>query len=154
APLLYRRSRVVTLSESSKADIVQMLHFRPELVDVVPPGVDPMFSPAGEKSSHPSVVAVGRLVPVKRYERLIRAVALARRTRPDITLTIVGEGYERPMLDDVVQSVDGVEWVTFAGRVPDSELVTLYRRAWMVASTSAREGWGMSLTEAAACATP
>src|SRR5439155_6728199 len=154
APLAYRRSRIVTLSESSKDDIVAQLGFRPERVDVVPPGVDPRFTPGDEKSSRPSIVAVGRLVPVKQYERLIRAVATARRTRPDIELTIVGEGYERPMLDDVVREVDGAEWVSLTGRVSDAELVALYRRAWAVASTSAREGWGMSLTEAAACGTP
>ena len=154
APLAYRKSRVVTLSQSSKDDIVELLRFRPELVDVVPPGVDPMFTPSGEKSPKPLVVAVGRLVPVKRYEHLIRSVALARKLRPDIELTIIGEGYERQMLDDVVREVDGTEWVTFAGHTSDAELVTLYRRAWMVASASAREGWGMSLTEAAACGTP
>ena len=154
APLVYRTSRVVTLSQSSKNDIVELLRFRPERVDVVPPGVDPMFSPGGEKTARPLVVGVGRLVPVKRYEHLIRSVAIARRQRPDIELTIVGEGYERPMLDDVVREVDGADWVTFAGRVSDTELVALYRRAWLVASASAREGWGMSLTEAAACGTP
>jgi glycosyltransferase involved in cell wall biosynthesis len=154
APLAYRKSHVVTLSQSSKDDIVELLRFRPELVDVVPPGVDPMFTPSGEKSPKPLVVAVGRLVPVKRYEHLIRSVALARTLRPDIELTIIGEGYERQMLDDVVREVDGTEWVTFAGHTSDAELVTLYRRAWMVASASAREGWGMSLTEAAACGTP
>ena len=36
----------------------------------------------------------------------------------------------------------------------DDELLDLYRRAWVVASASAREGWGMTLTEAAACGTP
>ena len=36
----------------------------------------------------------------------------------------------------------------------DDELVDLYRRAWLLASASAREGWGMTLTEAAACGTP
>jgi len=154
APLAYRKSRVVTLSQSSKDDIVELLRFRPELVDVVPPGVDPMFTPSGDKSVKPLVVAVGRLVPVKRYEHLIRSVALARTLRPDIELTIIGEGYERQMLDDVVREVDGTEWVTFAGHTSDAELVTLYRRAWMVASASAREGWGMSRTEAAACGTP
>jgi len=154
APLAYRKSRVVTLSQSSKDDIVELLRFRPELVDVVPPGVDPMFTPSGEKASKPLVVAVGRLVPVKRYEHLIRSVALARQLRPDIELTIIGEGYERQMLDDVVREVDGTEWVTFAGHTSDAELVSLYRRAWIVASASAREGWGMSLTEAAACGTP
>ena len=40
------------------------------------------------------------------------------------------------------------------GRVSDAELLDLYRRAWLVGSTSSREGWGMTVTEAAACGTP
>src|SRR5262249_4779310 len=145
---------IVTLSESSKRDIVEQLHFRPDNIRVVPPGVDPRFSPGGAKADHPLAVAVGRLVPVKRYDHLIRAVARARQSAPSLTLTIVGEGYERPALDEVVHEVDGTEWIDFAGRLSDSDLVALYRRAWMVTSASAREGWGMSLTEAGACGTP
>src|SRR3546814_15393565 len=49
------------------------------------------------------------------------------------------------VLDDAVE---------LRGRVPDEELVELYQRAWVVASASSSEGWGMSLTEAAACGTP
>ena len=44
--------------------------------------------------------------------------------------------------------------MTFAGRVDDEGLIDLYRRAWVVASASSHEGWGMTLTEAAACGTP
>jgi glycosyltransferase involved in cell wall biosynthesis len=33
-------------------------------------------------------------------------------------------------------------------------VIDLYRRAWVLASASAREGWGMTVTEAAACGTP
>jgi hypothetical protein len=44
--------------------------------------------------------------------------------------------------------------VTLAGKVTDEEIVDLYRRAWVVASASIAEGWGMTLTEAAACGTP
>ena len=36
----------------------------------------------------------------------------------------------------------------------DEELLALYRQAWLVASASIAEGWGMTLTEAAACGTP
>jgi glycosyltransferase involved in cell wall biosynthesis len=154
APLAYRRSRIVTLSDSSKHDIVETLRLPAANVDVVPPGVDPMFSPGGRKAPRPLVTAVGRLVPVKRYERLIRAIADARHAVPDLELTVVGEGYERPFLDEVVRDVDGADWVTFAGHVSAADLVRLYRRSWLVASASAREGWGMSLTEAAACGTP
>jgi glycosyltransferase involved in cell wall biosynthesis len=113
-----------------------------------------MFSPGGERSPTPMVMALGRLVPVKRYHCLIRAVAEARRRHPQLTLTIVGVGYERENLDHVVREVEGSDWVTFAGHVSDAELVDLYRRAWLVSSASAREGWGMSITEAAACGTP
>lgn len=154
APLAYRRTPIVTLSASSKDDIVEQLHLPARNIEVVPPGIDPMFTPGGEKSPDPVVVGVGRLVPVKRYDQLIRAVAEARRRHPRLSLTIVGEGYEREQLDQLVLELDGADWVTFAGRVSDDDLVALYRRSWMVVSASAREGWGMSLTEAAACGTP
>jgi len=154
APALYRRTRIVTLSDSSKRQLVSELHFRDELVSVVPPGIDPQFSPGGERSPVPLVVAVGRLVPVKHFDDLIRTMAAVREQRPDATLTIVGEGYERKALDQLVRDLDAEDWVTFAGRVTDEELVDLYRRAWVVASASSHEGWGMTLTEAAACGTP
>jgi glycosyltransferase involved in cell wall biosynthesis len=154
APLLYRRSRVVTLSASSKADIVEQLRLRPDRIEIVPPGVDPRFTPGGERSPHPVVVAVGRLVPVKRYDLLLEAAAAARQSVPDLELAIVGDGYERPRLDEIVRSLDAESWVRFTGHLRDHELVDLYRRAWLVASASAREGWGMALTEAAACGTP
>jgi len=154
APLAYRRTPIVTLSASSKADIANQLHLPLGNISIVAPGVDARFSPGGEKAAAPMLVAVGRLVPVKRYDHLIRAAAEARRRQPRLTLTIVGEGYEREQLDHVVHEVDGTEWITFAGHVSDDALVALYRRAWMVVSASAREGWGMSLTEAAACGTP
>jgi len=154
APLAYRKSRIVTLSPSSKDDIIELLHLPASNIDVISPGIDPRFSPGGERATAPLVMAVGRLVPVKRYDHLIRSVAHARRRHPQLTLTIVGEGYEREALDHVAREFEGGEWVTFAGHITDAELVDLYRRAWLVTSASAREGWGMSLTEAAACGTP
>jgi glycosyltransferase involved in cell wall biosynthesis len=154
APPLYRRTRVITLSESSKREMVDKLGFRTDRVDVVPPGIDPKFQPGGERSPEPLIVAVGRLVPVKRFDMMIRTVRQVREQHPTARLTIVGEGYERPDLDALVRSLDADDWVTFAGRVDDQELIDLYRRAWVVASASSHEGWGMTMTEAAACGTP
>ena len=67
-------------------------------VRVVPPGIDERYSPSGDKSDHPLVVAVGRLMPSKGFDRLIAAIDAVRRTRPDVELVIVGEGYERDAL--------------------------------------------------------
>ena len=154
APPVYRRSRIVTLSESSKADMVDQLGFRPERVAVVPPGIDDRFSPGGERSPTPLVLAVGRLMPAKRFGALIHAAATARTSIPDLRLVIVGDGYERLELERVIGEVDGSEWVELRGRCSDAELVDLYRAAWLLASASSHEGWGMSITEAAACGTP
>jgi glycosyltransferase involved in cell wall biosynthesis len=153
APPLYRRSRMITLSPSSKEEMLD-IGFRDERVEVVPPGVDRRFSPGGDRSSTPLVVGVGRLVPVKRFDRLIRAVHRARRDAPDLSLLLVGTGPERVALEVLVDELDAGSYVRFAGRISDDELVATYRRAWCVASSSVREGWGMTLTEAAACATP
>jgi glycosyltransferase involved in cell wall biosynthesis len=67
---------------------------------------------------------------------------------------IVGEGYAREVIESLVSERGAEEWISLPGRVDDDELIDLYRRAWVVASASAREGWGMTLTEAAACGTP
>lgn len=156
APPLYRSTRVVTLSQSSRAEIVDMLGLDAKRVTVVPPGVEPRFSPGppGARSPEPLVVAVGRLVPVKRFDLLMRALSWAKRSVPTLRAVIVGEGYERPRLEAVRHELGATTWVSLPGHVGDDELVALYRRAWIAASVSQREGWGMTLTEAGACATP
>lgn len=154
APPLYRRRPLVTLSESSKAELTNDLGFDPARVSVVPPGIDPAYTPGEQRTPHPSLVAVGRLVPVKDFPRLIRLAARVRERVPDLELTIVGDGYERDALEALIADRDATSWIHLPGRVPGPELVALYQRAWAVVSTSIREGWGMTLTEAAACGTP
>lgn len=154
APPIYHRSRIVTLSESSKDEIVEMLGFSPQRVSVVPPGVESRFSVGGERSRVPLVVAVGRLVPVKQFDQLIESLVLTRKRCPALEAVIIGEGYERNKLEELVSRYRAGGWLKLPGRVDNEGLVDWYRRAWVVASTSSREGWGMTLTEAAACGTP
>ncbi|MEZ5141940.1 MAG: glycosyltransferase family 4 protein [Acidimicrobiales bacterium] len=154
APPFYRRSPVVTPSSSSKQEIIDLLGLSPELISVVPPGVDERFSPGEQKASHPLVLGVGRLMPPKRFDVLIRVAAEVRRSVPDLELVVCGDGYEKTKLVDVVRSLEADSWVRLAGRVSDDELLSLYRRAWVVASASIAEGWGLTMSEAAACGTP
>ncbi|HEX9504519.1 MAG TPA: glycosyltransferase family 4 protein, partial [Acidimicrobiia bacterium] len=67
---------------------------------------------------------------------------------------IVGEGYCREQLETQIRNAAAEAWIMLPGRVSEEEKVDLYRRAWVLASASAREGWGMTITEAAACGTP
>jgi glycosyltransferase involved in cell wall biosynthesis len=100
------------------------------------------------------VIAVGRLVPVKRFELLMDALAEVRRLVPNLRAVIVGEGYERGRLEAHRHTLGADGWIDLPGHIADDELLGLYRRAWVVASTSQREGWGMTVSEAAACGTP
>jgi glycosyltransferase involved in cell wall biosynthesis len=153
APPFYRRGLTVTPSDATRGELLE-LGFRPERVVAVPNGVDPFFSPGGAKTDHPSLVAVGRLAPVKRFDLVVRAAIEARRTAPDLTLTIIGEGPMRPELEAQIAAAGATGWIRLAGRIDRRDLVAHYRRAWLVVSGSLAEGWGLSLTEAAACGTP
>ena len=156
APPLYRSTRVITLSQSSRAEIVDMLGLRAGKVTVIPPGVERRFSPGppDARSPYPLVVAVGRLVPVKRFDLLIRALTRVKASVPSLRAVIAGGGYDRPRLETLRRSLGATAWLSLPGHVGDDEIVGLYRRAWVAASVSQREGWGMTLTEAGACGTP
>ncbi len=154
APPFYRRTPLVTLSESSRHELMDYLRFSADQITVVPPGIDDRYRPGGPRSAAPLVVAVGRLMAPKRFDELIRIMVEVRDRVPGTQLVIVGDGYERLALEGQISDLDAADWIRLAGRVSDEELLALYQQAWLVASASIAEGWGMTLTEAAACGTP
>ena len=116
APVLYRRTSVITLSESSKAMLVDQTRLRADLVHVVPPGVSEIYEPGDGRSPDPLFVAVGRLMPSKRLGALIAMVAEAR-ARVPIRLVLVGEGYERESLERTISDLDADGWCELRGHV-------------------------------------
>jgi glycosyltransferase involved in cell wall biosynthesis len=153
APPFYGRCETVTPSDATRDELIE-IGFRPELVTAVPNGTDPRFRPGGSRTPQPSIVAVARLAPVKRLHLLIEAALVVRERVPDLTLTIVGDGPDGPELERRANAAGATGWISFPGRLAQDDLVELYQRSWIVASASLAEGWGLSLTEAARCATP
>ncbi len=157
APPFYRRTQMVTPSEATREELLE-LGFSAERVVAVDNGVSPLFLPAADpvaaRSPEPLVVAVGRLAPVKRFDEMVRAAIVAKREVPALRLEIVGSGPMRNELEALVAGEGAGEWITFVGQLPHDDLVARYQRAWLVASASLAEGWGLTLTEAAACGTP
>lgn len=153
APPVYRSTSIATLSATSAAEILA-LGIPPDRLTIIPPGVDEGFRPdESRRSPTPSVVIVGRLAPVKQVDRALEALALVRRRIPELSVEVVGDGPRRDELERWCRDQDAT-WVRLSGRVDDAALVEAYQRAWLVVSASYAEGWGMSLTEGAACATP
>jgi len=154
APPCYRSIPIVTLSESSKKSLTQDLGLPPQHIYVVEPGIDSGFSPGDSRSEQPLVLAVGRLMPSKRFDTLIEMMLEVRKDVPRACVEIIGDGYARDDIEKLVQKHSAESWFKLCGRVNDRELLAAYRRAWVIASPSITEGWGMVLTEAAACGIP
>jgi glycosyltransferase involved in cell wall biosynthesis len=143
----YRDVPALTVSESSAESLVRYHDWRD--VTVIPEGSSPHPVPAVAKETDPTVVFLGRLVAMKRPGDAVEAFSLVRDESPAAQLWVIGEG---PLLSRLREQAPA--GVTFLGRVERTELLVRLARAHVLVSTSVREGWGLNISEAAACGTP
>jgi glycosyltransferase involved in cell wall biosynthesis len=153
APLVYRGRRYVAVSPSTRDELVAQ-GVAPEAVTVVHNGTDVLPQPGVERASRPTVLAVSRLVPHKRLDVAIRAIAALRPLLPDIRLVVAGAGYAEPTLRELVSELRLEEHVDLLGWVDETTKHRLMAQAWVMAMPSLKEGWGLSVIEAAAHGTP
>ncbi len=155
-PRVYRRAAFHAISTSTRDDLVRR-GVAPEAVRVIFPGVDAAwYTPddAVRRADAPTFLYVGRLKRYKGVDTALRALALARARGHEVRLDIAGDGDERPRLEQLAARL-GVGGATrFLGYVNETDKRELFRRAWAVVFPSAKEGWGMTNVEAAACGTP
>ena len=155
-PLVYRRSWFHAISESTRDDLVAR-GIGPDRITVIHPGVDPnRFTPdpALDRGEPPSFLYVGRLRRYKGVEFAVRALALARAERPDLSLDIAGSGDDRARLEALSSSLGQTGAVRFHGFVDEVTKIRLLRATWANLFPSPKEGWGITVMEAAACGTP
>lgn len=152
-PRIYRNTDVLAISNSTRDDLIAR-GLTSEHVRVVPVGVDHATyfpDPAVEKSEIPLVLHLGRVRRYKGIQTLVDVMPSVRSRVPGAELWIVGSGpYERAL----ARHARGVPGVRLMGHRPLAEVVDLLRRAWVVASASVKEGWGLTMLEANACGTP
>jgi glycosyltransferase involved in cell wall biosynthesis len=136
---------IVTGSEFSRDEIVELLDVPRDRIRVIPYGVGPPFTADGPAADGDYVLAVATLEPRKNLARLVEGFSSA--GLEGLELRIVGaEGW-----GDVRVHADRVH--TLSG-VDDDELARLYRGAAAVAYVSLYEGFGLPVLEAMASARP
>ena len=116
------------------------------------PVVETLAPPRDPPAVALRVVSVGRLAAVKRFDLLIAAFAGFRARYPAATLTLFGDGPERPALERLAAGLGLGTSVAFAGYVDDVP-VRLAEYDLFVC-TSEREGFGNALVEAMAAGVP
>jgi glycosyltransferase involved in cell wall biosynthesis len=151
-PLVYANTQFVAVSNDTRAEM-ESYNMSALPVQVVYNGVDASLV-AGEKSPTPTVLYFGRLKAYKRVDLLIEAFSRVLRAVPHAVLRIAGAGDAEPGLRDAAARYGIVERVIFEGYVSEQRKRELLQQAWVLANPSSMEGWGISVIEANACATP
>jgi glycosyltransferase involved in cell wall biosynthesis len=150
---LYRGTRTITISESTRDELE---HLGVRVASIIPMAIHTEALPSlAPKPSGLRVVIVGRLTPAKFVEQAITAFAEVQRAEPAARLDVIGSGDPeyRAELDALVLD-RGVQHVTFHGRIAEADKMALLADAHFHVFTSHREGWGLTVTEAAAVGTP
>jgi glycosyltransferase involved in cell wall biosynthesis len=153
APWAYRRCAYVTVSEATRAELAG-LGVAPARVTIIHNGTPEVTSPLVERGPSPSMVILGRLVPHKRVEVALHAVAALRERYPDVELVVAGQGWWEPRLRSLVDDLGIADRVRFAGYVSEVDKDHLLSRAWVALMPSLKEGWGLTIVEAGIRGTP
>lgn len=157
-------SRVATRVYSRAQHLVVSAATRDELVGlgvdfgrttVVYSGRDQVVEPVTtECSDQPSLVVLGRLVPHKRVELALQAVAQLRQRHPGMVLHVVGHGYWHDELVACAERLGVTDAVRFHGFVAEEVKDALLASAWVNLLPSLKEGWGLAIVEAGALGVP
>jgi glycosyltransferase involved in cell wall biosynthesis len=150
-----RMSSLVTVSTNSAADIIRDFKVAPEVMRVVPIGVDTLtFRPPTTPRVPGRIVAVSSSdSPIKGVKVLLEAVAKLRTGR-DVELVVVGRPKPDGPVAKAVQDLGIAADVRFVTGLSDDGIAELFASAEIAVVPSLYEGFSIPAVEAMACATP
>ena len=137
-----RAARVLTVSERTKRDLIELYDVSPERIVVTPNGVDSAFTPG--PGAHDYVLSVGAI-----QARKNQVAALDAAVAVGLPLVVVG-----PEKDAVLAAELRRRGARLEGYVDTTRLVELYRGAACLVQSSRYEGFGLTVLEAMASGTP
>ena len=163
---LRRADRVITISESTRQDVIDLCGVAPERVTPILLAADERFTPASpeavaafrERHGLPEryILYMGTLEPRKNVETLVKAYARLREQGSDDHILVLagGKGWQYDSIFEQVRALGLTDSVRFPGFVPADEQALWYSSATVFAFPSRYEGFGLPLLEAMACGTP
>ena len=164
-----RATRILTLSEHTKQDIIETYGINPSRVENIPIAAAPHFVPVTDKKELQRVrhtygiesnyiLSVGSIQPRKNLVRLINAYGLLRKKyQPDKLPKLVLAGKCAWLYDETLRALQETglkDSVILTGYVPEQDLPALYSGALCFVYPSFFEGFGLPPLEAMQCGVP
>ncbi|MZK52738.1 glycosyltransferase family 4 protein [Clostridium beijerinckii] len=150
--LMYRNSSFIAVSSYTKNALINN-GINERKIDIVNPGIRDDFFDPGEKSEKPEIFYVGRYSAFggnKKVDHLIEAFKKVSEEVKEVKLIVAGKG---DGIEVLKQQAKGYN-VQFVGMIDDELKRKYMQRAWLFASPSLAEGFGITWIEANACGTP
>jgi glycosyltransferase involved in cell wall biosynthesis len=160
-----RSHNIITVSESSKREIIKYLNVPDEKISVIYGGYSDIFKPkaddriSGEVRKKYNIkgnylLYVGTLEPRKNLLGLIRAYSQSRAKEDFILVLAGGRGWKYENIFKLVRKLKLENRIIFTGYVPENDLPGLYQDASLFVYPSFYEGFGLPPLEAMACGIP
>jgi glycosyltransferase involved in cell wall biosynthesis len=146
--VIQKATRIATVSEFSKQDLMQSYSTPENKIDVLCNGVDaPVID--SNADAQPYFVFIGALHPRKNLPNTLKAFEIFHAQHPEFELKIVGQ----PMFQDskIQEKQAGVTWL---GRVDHHNLFPLLQQSSGLIMVSHYEGFGIPIIEALHCNVP
>jgi len=145
---------ILTVSESSRHDIIADFGVDPSVLEVIPLGVDDAFVPPTKPRVPGRIVAMASAdAPMKGIATLLESVAKLR-TERDVELVLVTSLKPGGRTEKLIDELDLHDTVSFVSGISDAELVELMGSAELACVPSLYEGFSLPTAELMACETP
>jgi glycosyltransferase involved in cell wall biosynthesis len=150
-----RTDHITIGSEYAKGRTIALYGIPPEKITVIPHGmVIPTWLPLVNTepptlNEHPVILAVGKMYPRKRFDVLLRAMALLRESLPNVELRLVGNGLEWDRLQALAAELKLQQHVTWLSHLEnDAAFAREWRQADVFCHPSSQETFGYVYLEA------
>jgi len=158
---IYKNNVTLTVSDSTKNDLLA-LGFKDEYVKILPEGIN--FEPWDpgqffKKDIEHAFTYVGRYARYKGIDSAVKAFGEFKKSYPKSKLWLVGKenkSFKEEVLIPICKEYNLIvgEDIVFHGFVSEERKLELMSRSHAIIYPSDREGWGLTVTEAAVVGTP
>lgn len=165
-------TKVLAVSAFTRQDMIQRFQLEPNLVEVVPNGLDPLLAPPateqqvgqlrsrfGLEGAHPILLTLTRIAHTegyKGYDQVIRLIPRLLDAYPQLTYLMVGkyDAAEHDRIKNLAREVGVLDRLVFTGFLPDVDVPACFQLADLYVMPSKKEGFGIVFIEALHYGTP